>query len=256
MKINKQIIIWAVLVGMSVFGYLSFYIYKFELREKLLEVNFFSLDKSRSIFIRTPENHTILIGAGQNSEVIRELTKNFPFYSRKIDTIITPSASVKEIGGFLDILDRYEIDEVIVPKYIATSTILTEVLKKIRQKKIHVKEVERGDEIDIKKDLKMEVLFPSENFKYNKTSLPELGVEFEYKNTNLFLLGNLSKTIQKDIVKNISTSTTENLLEFYHSGIESRVSSELLDKINPKYIFNTKEKATKWLSDGREWMKN
>jgi competence protein ComEC len=233
---------------------LGFYVYDWEYREPVFEVNFFSLNRGRAIFIRSPENKTILIGGGQNSEVIRELTKVMPFYNKHIDYIVIPSATPAQIGGLIEILDRYDVEQIIQGKYMATSTVLSLLEKKIRKKKIHVEEVESGDEIEIG-SLKIKIFFPNKDFKYNKTSLPELALQVEYKNTAVFLMGSLSKTIQKNIARDFATSTTSNLLEYYHSGIDSRVSDLLIDKIQPEFMFTTKERSLEWISDGEEWVK-
>lgn len=97
------------------------------------------------------------------------------------------------------------------------------------------------------------MLFPYEGFKYNKSSLPELALSLGYGKTQLFLIGNLSKTIQKDIARNLEVGSSKNLIEFYNSGIESKVSPDLLEKINPKFMFTTKEKSMTWVSNGRGW---
>jgi competence protein ComEC len=246
-KINKYLIIG---ITSIIFIYLGIYIYKWEYREPLLEVHFFSLTRGRAVFIRTPENKTILIGGGQTSETIRELTRVMPFYKRNIDYVVIPSAVPAQIGGLVEILDRYEIGEVIVSKIIATSTALEAVTKKIHVK---VHEVERGDEIMIEKGINMNILFPYSGFKFNKTSLPELGMSISYSSTTAYFLGNLSKTIHKDISKNIETQNNENILEFYHSAIPTKVSPDLIKKIDPAFTFTTKEKATLWVSDGMEW---
>jgi competence protein ComEC len=250
----KSLLILAVMLTV-IFLYYSFIWYGWENREEGLRIFFFSLNRGRSIFINT-KNTNILVGSGANTEVIKEITKVVPFYQRKINKIIIPSAKEAEIGGFLEILERYEVEEVIIPKVMATSTLLKELEKEIRKQKIHVIRVEKGDEIEIGDSLKLKVLFPYKNFKFNKTSLPELALLFEYKNNGLFLLGNLSRTIQKDIAKNVEIKTVENLLELYNSGVDSKVSAELLDLIKPKYIFTTKEKSTDWFSDGEVWKKD
>lgn len=231
------------------------YIYKWEYRKPVLEVYFFSFKKGRSIFIRTPENKTILIGAGQNSEVIRKITKVTPFYKRKIDILFVTSASPVQIGGFLDIINRYEIDKIFIPRIIATSSVLTQLVKEIYKQKIQIEEIEKGDEVNIENDLKISVIFPYKGFKFNKTSLPELGLSIEYNKTSIFLFGNLSRTIQKDISKDIKINTDENIIEYYNNGSDSRVYKGLIEKINPKYFFKTKEKSTHFISDGEGWVK-
>lgn len=252
MKKIKGIKIWVFILFTLGIISLGLYIYAWEYRKPLLEVDFFSLNKGRAIFVRTPMNKTILIGGGQNSETIREITKQMPFYSKKIDTVIIPSATAAQIGGLIEIVDRYEIEEILIPKMLSTSTVLTQLMKEVRKNKIHVEEVERGDTIEIENDLSFEILFPYEEFKFNKTSLPELGLAILYKDTGVYLMGNLSKTIQKDIAQNLSV-TTKNILEYYHSATDTKVSPDLVEKLDPKFTFSTKEKSMRWISDGLGW---
>jgi len=254
MKKYKAFLILVVFVGLICFG---LYIYHWEYREQLLEVHFFSLNKGRAVFIRTPQNKTILVGGGQNSEVIRELTKNMPFYKRRIDYVVLSSAVPAQIGGLIEVVDRYEVKEIIISKIMATSTVLDLLMKEIRKKKIHIEEVERGDEIDIEPDLRLDVLFPRVDFKFNKSSLPELGFSISYSTTSVYLMGNLSKTIQKDIAGILSAQdvkSDQNLIEFYNSGGESKVSKELIEKLKPSFVFTTKEKAVGFESSGERWV--
>lgn len=260
---NKKTFIKICVVVLALFIIiLSIYIYSWEFRKPLIDIYIFSLNKGRAIFIRTPENKTILIGGGQNSEVIRELTKVMPFYSRKIDKVIIPSAVPAQIGGLIEIVNRYSIDEIIMPKPLATSTVLNELIKEIGKKKIHIEEVERGDEIKLEKDLNLNVLFPYEDYKFNKSSLPELGFSISYFDTAMYFFGNLSKAIQKDIAKSQADTAIiqnnkpdQNLVEFYNNGGDTKVAKELINLIKPKYIWNTKEKTSHYFSEGEEWVK-
>lgn len=252
-KLKKYLIIGAVLIG---FTTLSVYIYHWEYRKPVLDVYFFSLNKGRAVFIRTPQNKTILVGGGQNSEIIRELTKVMPFYKRKIDYLVLPSATPAQIGGLIEVVDRYEVDSLVMPKIMATSTVLDMLMKNIRKKKIHTEEVEGGDILKIEDGLVANILFPNTDFKFNKTSLPELGLSVVYGSTGVFLIGNLSKTVQKDIANQLEVKTDQNLVEFYNSGGENKASADLIDKIKPKFIFTTKEKTVRFVSNGLFFLKN
>ncbi len=246
---NKRKILILSSTGLLVFLiFISFCVYKWEFREQVLEINFFNLNRGRSIFLRTPKNKTILIGGGQNTDTIRELTKVMPFYSRTINYIFIPSATPEQIGGLIEIVDRYKVDEVFLTKNMSTSTVLKNLKDRIKKNNIHIKEIELNDQIEMD-GIIVNVIFPNPDFKFNKTSLPELALDISYNNTSLYLLGNLSKTIQKYISKNIKPNK-ENIIEFYHSGIDTKVSNDLTEKIKPKYIFNKKEKTTRWISDG------
>lgn len=253
MKDFKQYWKWGMIGFALIAVALGLYIYHWEHRQSMLEVYFFSLNKGRAVFMRTPQNKTILLGGGQTSEIIREITKVTPFYKRKLDYIIVPSAVPAQVGGLIEVLDRYEVGEVIIPKILATSTALNALQSKIRKLKIHVEEVERGDKFEFDEVTKAEILFPTFDFKYNKTSLPELGLSISHGSTSVYLMGNLSKTIQKSIAKEMATSTSQNLIEFYNSAAESKVSADLLEKISPSFIFSTKEKTAHAVSLGESW---
>ena len=235
---------------------LSLYVYHWEFRKPVLDIYFISLNRGRAIFIRTPENKTILIGAGQNSEVIQEITKFVPFYRRNIDMIITPSAVPAQIGGLLEILKRYSVSEVLMPRLLATSTVLSQLLSEIHKQKIHIEEVERGDSVNFG-GVKLDTFFPYADFKFNKTNLPELGMSVSCGSTTAYFLGNLSKTIQKDIYNNTNfKKDNKNISEFYNNASSSKVYSDLIKKINPEFIFSTKEKTTHFVSDGEGWKRD
>lgn len=234
-------------------GGLLYYIYKWEYRTSVIDVHFLSLERGRAIFLRTPENKTILIGGGQNSAVIRELTSRMPFYRRTLDMVIIPSATPSQIGGLIEVVKRYEVGEIVMSDMMATSTVLSILLKEIRKKKIHVEEVTRGDVLEVEKGVSLSVLFPYEGFKFNKTSLPELGLRMDYGETSAYLLGNLSRTIQKDLAQHLFDMRSENILEYYHSAGASKVGEELRDILVPIFTFSTKEKTAHLVSDGRFW---
>ncbi len=252
---SKKYYVWIVttICFISFVMYLSIYVYHHEKRDNLLHIYFFSLEKGRSVFLRTPDHSYILIGGGQNTQVIRELTKVIPFYRRKIDTIVVPSEHPHQIGGLLDIIHRYSVDTVIIPYPHATSTVLSLLMKEVYAQKIHVVEVTRGDEIQISKDISLEIIFPYEDFNFNKTSTPELGALLHYQSTSLYLLGNLSRTIQKDIFKYISPQISDSIVEFFHTGSPAKVFKQLIDSLHPYFIFTTREKTTHLISNGREW---
>ena len=249
----KQYWKWGMVSSILVVGAFGLYVYHWEHRKPVLEVYFFSLNKGRAIFMRTPQNKTILLGGGQTSEIIREITKIMPFYRRKLDFVIVPSAVPAQIGELVEILDRYDVGEIIMPKILATSTALSALEWKIHKNKIHTEEVERGDEVVLDEQTKAEILFPYKDFKFNKSSLPELGLSVSFGSTSAYFIGNLSKTIQKDIAKNIATSTTKNLIEFYNTAAESKVFPDLLEKIQPSFTFSTKEKTAYAVSSGESW---
>ncbi|MDP3962352.1 MAG: hypothetical protein Q8Q03_00585 [bacterium] len=221
------------LIGIIGIGVYAVY---WEFPKPMFEVYFFHLERGRAVFIRTPNGKTVLIDGGQNSQILREITAVTPFYKRRIDTVILTNSAPKNVGGLADIVKRYEVGKVIEPEMMGTSTALEAFETAWAVKGGVVKKVKKGDEFIID-GIKFRVLFPDLLFKYNKTSLPEMVLEIEYGETRLLLLGDVSKTIQKSLIAEIDKV---NVVEYAHGGANSRVSPDLLEKINPDSIVNSK----------------
>ncbi len=229
-----------ILLIIAILG-LGGYVWYWEFRKPLLEAYFFQLERGRSVFIRTPHNETVLIDGGQNSEILREITKVLPFYRRRIDTVIVTSSMPKNVGGLSDVVKRYNVGRVIESELMGTSTALTVFHKSWNKEIVKVK---KGDEFIID-GVKFKVLFPDPLFKYNKTSFPELVLGIEYGDTRLLLLGDVSKTIQKRLIPEVGKI---NVVEYAHGGAESRVSADLFEKIKPESIVNSKREGTVYFS--------
>lgn len=233
---KRKILIILVLTG--IFS-LLLYIFYFEFKEEIFRIDFLHLNRGRSIFIQTPHNGTILIDGGQTGDIIRELTNILPFYTRRIDLVVMTNSAPKNVGGMGEVLKRFNVGKIIIPQLIGTSTALEYAMNIASKKSIIVERVEKGDEWEID-GVTFTVLFPDSHFNYNKTSLPELVLRLEYGSTTMLFLGDVSKTIQKSLIPQLGKI---DLVEFAHSVADSRVSSELVNKLKPNRFIMTRKKT-------------
>ncbi len=226
----------AVVLGLALIA-LGAYVSHFELRAKVLEAYFFDLDRGRSIFLRTPNNKNILIDGGQNSQVLRELTKVLPFYRRRIDTVIITNSPAKNAGGLSEVVRRYDVGKIIEPTIMGTSTALTALEKEIEKKNLGDQKMKKGDSFEID-GVKFDVLFPDPGFTFNKTSMPELVLEISYLKNKILILGDVSKTIQKSFIPLLDRV---DIIEYAHSAGDSRTSGDLFVQLHPKYAVIKKQ---------------
>jgi beta-lactamase superfamily II metal-dependent hydrolase len=150
------------------------------------------------------------------------------------------SENAKNIGGLIDIVSRYKVNEIIKPKIIGTSTALSILDKIIKEKNIKTREVQKGDSIYID-NISFSILFPDPDFKFNKTSKSEMILDISYASSSILLLGDVSKTIQKTLIDYIDKVS---IVEYSNSAGDSLVSMDLLNKIKPKYIIISKQIKT------------
>jgi hypothetical protein len=180
-------------------------------RPRILEMYIFDLKSSQAVFIRTPNDRRILINGGANSDIIRQLTKILPFYSRRIDAIIATDADGKNVSGLIDVMNRYSVNKVIIPEIsleslgLSTTTdqIYSVFIDAIKNKNIHVKEVRAGDRVifDANNSVYADILFPisRELFKYSKASPPQLVTRISFGSNSIMLLNDATTKIQKFI---------------------------------------------------------
>lgn len=280
--IRKPIILTAVAISTAV-G-VGGYVWANEHREKVLEVYVLNLKNGNSTFIRTPNDKRILINGGGNSEIIRHLSKILPFYSRRVDMVIATNTEKKNIGGLIEVIERYSVERVVVPNitleslHISSSTDRTyaEFLKSLRTKKILLREVAEGDDIVLDNitapNVVANILFPTttSNFSYSKASPPEIVLNISFDLNNILIAGNSSKKIQRYIASSISSNIAD-VLVLSQSALPNNLNREFLETFQPKFLvysralsqsqsqnnfsydrrFNSKEKTVEIISDGK-----
>lgn len=228
---------WGIILGFLATAGMGIYIAHFELRDPVLDMYFFNLERGRSVFLVTPQGKTILIDGGQNTQVLRELTKVLPFYRRRIDTVIITNSLPKNTGGLIEVVRRYEIGKIVKPEIVGTSTALLALEEEIEKKNLPVEKLKKGDRFAID-EVDFSVLFPDPFFKYNKTSRPELILKISYGKNSILLLGDVSKTIQKSLVPLMDRV---DIIEYAHSAGDSRTSGDLFEKTYPKFVVIQKQ---------------
>ncbi len=264
------------------------YVWYEQQRPKVLEIYVFALKSGRSMFIRTPDDYRILVDGGGNSEIIRHLTSLIPFYSRRIDSIIITNTNGKNVSGLIDIVDRYMVDRVYIPKFILeglglaslTDKIYETFIETIKSKNIYTKEISAGDELvlggnllntnngsnsnkpistsfptalDSVGDLRVlaKIIFPvqPDSFDYSRASAPEILMNISYGDSTILFLGDASKKVQKFIAS--STNRTDVLI-VSHSALSANMSPELMSLIQPKLLIYSKVVAKSALDNSED----
>ncbi len=263
--IKPIIVVAGITIASSTLGA---YYWKQEHRQPILEVYVFAPKSGRSIFIRTPEDNRILIDGGSNSEIIRYISEILPFYSRRIDILIATNNVGKNVGGLIDVIQRYEVGDIYLPKYTLTSLGLASSTDQIYETfiqtatelNINMEKIDLGQILNLDSKTRLDVLFPADpaNFSYSKASPPEVLFNISYGITNVLFAGNASPKVQKFIASSTlvtATTTTitstitssvkqvSDVLIVSHSALPSNISSEFIDKSHPSYLVYSKKTA-------------
>ncbi len=196
-----------------------------------LEVVFFDVGQGDSIFIETPQKHQILIDSGPSGPVMLEkLSNQMPFWDRTIDLIILTHPDYDHLRGFLDVLDRYEVENILWTGVLRETKTFGKWVEKIAAENTNIFIAERGQVIKAG-DALFYIFHPFENLEgvlaeknSNETSIVAKLVF--HKNTFLFT-GDIGKKQEQallprsDSVVNLSAQ----VLKVAHHG--SKYSSDI-----------------------------
>lgn len=245
--IKPIVVVAGITLATSAFG---LYYWRQENRLPILEIYVFAPKSGRSIYIRTPKDNRILIDGGSNSEIIRSISEILPFYSRRIDMVIATNDAGKNIGGLIDVIQRYEVGDIYFPKHtlhslnLASSTdqIYETLVQTANTLDINVIEVAMGQTIDLDSKTKLDVLFPADpaNFPYSKASPPEVLFNISHGLNNILFAGSASPKIQKYIASTSMSTRLSDVIIFSHSAYTDKVSVELAQKFHPSHIVYSK----------------
>src|SRR3989344_4746103 len=96
-------------------------------------------------YIRVKNQTDILVDAGPNRKILDCLGKYMPFYDRSIELAIISHGQKDHFGGFLYILDRYDVKKIWMTQLYNPSQTFKQLLDKTKTKSITVEFPKAGE---------------------------------------------------------------------------------------------------------------
>src|SRR3989338_1380910 len=92
-------------------------------KDGLLKIYFFDVGQGDAIFIETPNGNQVLVDGGPDNSVLQKLGKTMPFYDKDIDLVVMTHSDADHITGLIEVLDRYEIENIVYSDIIRNSAL-------------------------------------------------------------------------------------------------------------------------------------
>ncbi len=149
------------IVFLSVFVFAGyFFIVSQDKKTKLV---FCDVGQGDAAYIRVKNKIDVLVDAGPDRKVLSCLGKYMPFWDRKIELAIVSHPQKDHFGGFLYLLDRYQIEKMLISPVDNPSQSFKQLKEKISQKKIRIDFPKARTKINILND-RIDFYWPKEEF--------------------------------------------------------------------------------------------
>lgn len=222
-----SLIIIAMLVWVGVFSS-----YRADSGNKNLQIYFLNVGQGDSEYIKIPGGQDILIDGGPDNSVLSELGKVMDFGDRKIDLVILTHPHADHVTGLVEVLKRYEVGEVWESGVEYPSATYDIWEKLIAEKNIKDEFVSTPKSADFS-GVKITVLYPllsEKNLKIDNVNNASVVAELDYGSFSTLFTGDLEKTVQPEIYKNLHAVT---VLKIDHHGSTNGTDDTWLQLLRP-----------------------
>src|SRR3989344_1465956 len=126
-----------------------------------LRVWFLDIGQGDAIFIQTPAGEQILVDGGPpNGGLLAQLGKVMPFYDRSIDMIVSTHPDADHLGGLVDLLGQYKVDEILETGMVCDTALCKQWGEEKQATKTKVEHIVLGQEIKLSSQARLVTLHP------------------------------------------------------------------------------------------------
>lgn len=136
-------------------------------------------------------------------------------------------------------MKNIKIKNIIIGKQYESSENYQKFLKIVNGKKINVYVVQKGERINIEKDLYIDILWPNEKDMIvdNWINNNSLVFKLVYKDFSIMFTGDIEEEAEKAILEQYSNNINKlqaNILKIAHHGSKTSTTEDFLKKVSPK----------------------
>lgn len=218
------------------FGFVLFYFCFLEIPDNKLHVYFFDVGQGDGVFIKTPQNHQILIDGGPNSSILEQMGNVLPFFDKTIDLIVLTHPHSDHIIGAIEILKKYHVQNILFTGVNVKDDNYNEFLKEILTQNINVYIAEKNSDF-LFGDVMFDVVYPLKTIafdEYANLNNSSIGIRVIYKNKTIFLTGDMESADEKKLIYDNKNLGAVEILKAGHHGSKTSSSKEFLAIIKPK----------------------
>lgn len=236
---NKKIILLCVII--IIISNLIIYVLPNSLR-----IYFVDVGQGDCTLIRTPTNKTILIDGGGSefgSFDVGESTLLPYLLDRRITTIdylMISHFDSDHVGGLFTIIENLKVKKIIISRQGENSENLKKFNELIKDKKINLIIVKKGDLIPVDKYSYFDILFPEERLiNENVLNNNSIVANFHCRNFSMLFTGDIEEVAEKRLHELYEGTDKLNaiFLKVAHHGSKTSSTERFLNLVKPKVVF-------------------
>ncbi len=201
----------------------------------VLSVAVLDVGQGDAIFIETPHGRQILIDGGSSAKVLAQLRSQMSFFDHTIDVLMVTNPDKDHIGGFIDVLRRYDVSLVLEPGTVSDSATYAQLERLVVAEGSRRVLARRGMDIVLDEGVHLLVLFPDTDPSALSTNDGSIVAKLVYGSTTMMLTGDAPEKTEKHLVGLDADMLDSDILKVGHHGSKTSTSDEFLQAVSPMY---------------------
>lgn len=186
-----------------------------------------------SALIEDISGKKILIDAGKDTSVLRELSLYTFTPNRFIDVVILTHPDMDHAGGIVHVLNHYDVGMFLTSQVFSDTAVMDPIFRILSKKKIPSYFVRRGLAIKLNTEERFIVLFPDRDTSTWKTNEASIIGRFEHNNRSMLFMGDAPKSIELYLLETIPDLLTADILKIGHHGSNTSSDPLFIDMLKP-----------------------
>lgn len=205
-----------------------------------LIITFFDVGQGDSILIEGPTGVQVLVDAGPDSSALRALGSRMTFFDRTLDALVLTHPDQDHIGGAADILDRYDVQNVLEPSVAndtrAWVTTVEAVEAEVQSGARHVV-ARAGQRLELGGGAYADILFPNRDVTNVKdTNSGSVVMRIVYGDTAFVLTGDAPTAVEQELFLAHGYGLNSDVLKAGHHGSKTSSSADFVQSVSPSYV--------------------
>jgi competence protein ComEC len=199
-------------------------------------VYYLNIGQGDATLIESPTGTRFLLDGGPNGSVLRQLSKHMSFFERSLDAILATHPDKDHIAGFVDVLKRYDVKNIIVTEDTSDTSVSKLFRKRIKEERgANIINARRGQVYDLGGGTYLEVLFPDRNTDGLVTNTASIVSRLTYGDTSFLFMGDSPKAVESYLISLYGGSLKTDILKVGHHGSRNSSGEEYIKTVAPAY---------------------
>ena len=153
----------------------------------------------------------------------------------KIDYILISHFDSDHCYNLIEVLENLKINNLIVSRQIEETELFNRIIKICQQNGTNVIIVEAGKEINIDKEIKLKILWPTRDInEINSINNNSIVARMEYNQFSMLFTGDIEEKAERKLIAKENSILKSDMIKLAHHGSKTSSIKEFISAVNPK----------------------